>query len=448
MTLVIFPRGASSGQAVSGPLTVCGSLIEMRLPNWIRETSAGLDRQVVLLSTTSLVIMLGSSIITPGLPLYAREFGVSYAGAGFLVSSFAFGRLAFDYPGGVLADRLSPRLLTTAGALITALAALLCALASSFAWLVVYRVIEGIGSAFYVITIMALFARTVRPEQMGKAMGFYQSMILLGVAFGPTIGGVVAETWGLRAPFYVMSAFGLLVAALTWALVTSELRPPHGHSATRPPITQVARHVTSRSFLYVLVLTFFVFSIRAGTRSNLIPLFGGEQGGLGESAIGLILSASAFTNFAVLWHAGALLDRKGRQRVALPSLAATAVLCFGYAWSPSFLNLLAMSTGLGIALGYLAPAPAAMVADLTSREMLGAVIGVYRMAGDLGLLLGPVALGALAERLGFEAAFAISGVCALATLALGFGIPETLGTAPRGRAKLEEVSSRPASAAD
>jgi len=420
----------------------------MRLPRWIRESSVGLDRQVVLLSTTSLVIMLGSSIITPSLPLYAREFGVSYAGAGVLVASFAMGRLAFDYVGGILADRFSPRLLTTFGALITALAAFLCALATSFPWLVAYRVLEGIGSAFYVITIMALFARTVRPDQMGKAMGFYQSMILLGVSFGPTIGGVVAELWGLRAPFYVMGGFGLLVGGLTWALVTPALQRPQDPSALRPPIARVGRHVASRSFLYVFVLTFFVFSIRAGTRTNLVPLFGGERGGLGSSAIGVILSASAFANFVVLWHAGALLDRRGRQRVALPALAATAACCLGYAWSPSFLNLFVMSMGLGISLGYLAPAPAAMMADLTSREMLGAVIGLYRMAGDLGLLIGPVALGALAERLGFEATFAIAGACAIATLALGVGIPETLGAASGERSKLEEVAERTAPAAD
>jgi MFS family permease len=395
---------------------------------WLGELTAGIDRQVTLLSTTSLVIMLGSSIISPGLPLYAREFGVSYAGAGLLVSSFAIGRLAFDYVGGALADRFSPRSLTTLGALITALSAFLCAVASSFAWLVAYRVIEGIGSAFYVITIMALFARTVSPEQMGKAMGFYQSMILLGVSFGPTIGGVVAEIWGLRAPFYVMAAFGLVVAMLTWNLVTAELRPAHEKVAPRPPLSRVARHVTTRTFLYVFVLTFYVFAVRAGTRSNLIPLFGGERGGLGASAIGLILSASAFANFAVLLHAGALLDRRGRQRVALPTLAATALTCFGFAWSPSFLNLLVMSSAMGVVLGYLAPAPAAMVADLTSREMLGAVIGVYRMAGDLGLLLGPIALGALATHFGFETAFVMAGAFALVTLALGFGVPETLAS--------------------
>jgi MFS family permease len=399
----------------------------MAVRRLLHASTMGLDRQVTLLSVTSLVIMLGSSIISPVLPLYAREFGVDYTGAGFLVSSFAAGRLAFDYAGGALADRVSPRLLTTAGALITAVSAFLCARATSFSWLVGYRVIEGVGSAFYVITIMAIFARTVAAEQMGKAMGFYQSMILLGVSFGPTIGGIVGQIWGLRAPFYVMAVFGLIVAGLTWSLVTGEVRAQHETPIARPSVSAVARHVTSRTFLYVLLLTFFVFSVRAGTRTNLIPLFGGERGGLGESAIGVVLSASAFANFVVLWHAGPLLDRRGRQRIALPTLVATALCCFGFAWSPGFANLLVVSTAFGVALGYLAPAPAAMVADLTSREMLGAVIGVYRMAGDLGLLVGPVVLGALATRFGFETAFMIAGLSALGTLALGLGIPETLG---------------------
>jgi MFS family permease len=223
-----------------------------------------------------------------------------------------------------------------------------------------------------------------------------------------------------------MAIFGVLVAALTWRLVTPEVRAPHETASARPPLAAVARHVTSRTFIYILLLTFFVFAIRAGARSNLIPLFGGERGGLRASAIGVILSASAFANFVVLWHAGSLIDRRGRQRVALPTLGVTALVCFGFAWSPGFVNLLLMSTALGVSLGYLAPAPAAMTADQTPREMLGAVIGVYRMAGDLGLLLGPVALGALATHFGFEAAFCVAGVFALGTLAFGFAVPETL----------------------
>lgn len=389
--------------------------------------TAGLDGEVVLLSLTSFVVMLGASVITPVLPLYARQFGVSYTGAGLMMSAFAAGRLVFDYAGGRMADRTSPRLLATIGALVTAVSALLSGLAESFAWLVVYRVLEGVGSALYVITIMALFARTVPPARMGKAMGFYQSQILLGVSFGPTLGGIVAEVWGMRAPFFVMAAIGLLVAAITYAAVSPALPRAANPGHARPSTGSVLRHVTTRPFLFVLTLTFLVFGLRAGIRTNLIPLFGGEFGGLGETAIGIVLSASAFTNFVVLWHAGALLDRRGRLRVALPALLVTALASAAFALSPSFPNLLVSSLVLGVAFGYLAPAPAAMAADLTPPAMMGSMIGIYRMGGDLGLLLGPVTLGLVAERFGFEVAFVASGAAALAVLALGLRLPETLG---------------------
>jgi MFS family permease len=315
----------------------------------LHAATAGLDPQVVLLSFTSLVVMLGSSVISPVLPLYAREFGVSYGGAGVLISAFAVGRLAFDYAGGRLADRVSPRLLAAAGAAITAISAFLSARATSFEWLVAFRALEGLGSALYVITIMALFARTVPAAQMGKAMGFYQSQILLGVSFGPTLGGVVAELWGMRAPFLVMSAFCVGVAVLTLLYVTPTTGLPSGERRAHPPLARMAGHVANRPFLFILVLTFYVFAVRAGIRTNLLPLFGEEMGGLGESQIGIVLSASAFSNFAVLWHAGSLLDRQGRMRVAMPSLLATAAISAAFALSPSFWNLLATSVFLGVA---------------------------------------------------------------------------------------------------
>lgn len=391
-----------------------------------RAATAGLDREVVLLSLTSLVIMLGASVMTPVLPLYAREFGVTYAGAGVMVSAFAIGRLAFDWAGGALADRTSPRLLATTGALTVALAAFLSANAPSFAWLIAFRVLEGIGSALYVITVMALFARTVPAERMGQAMGFYQSQILLGVSLGPTIGGLVAESFGLRAPFLVMSAFAVLVAALSYVLVSPARDAAGGAHGPRPPFAKMLSAIATRGHLFLLALTLFVFASRAGLRTNLIPLFGGEIGGLSASAIGLVLSVSALANFAVLWHAGALIDRRGRMAVAMPSLAATALACAAFAISPSFVNLTLSSLVLGIALGYLAPAPAAMAADLTPREMMGGMMGVYRMSGDLGLLLGPASLGWVATHGGFTAAFLFAAAAGAAVFLLGLGVPDSI----------------------
>ena len=103
----------------------------------------------------TLVIMLGSSVISPVLPLLAQEFGVSYAGAGVLVSAFAVGRIPADFIGGALVDRVSPRLVASSGAALVALSAALSALAQSFPALLWYRLIGGVGSALVTSTAMA-----------------------------------------------------------------------------------------------------------------------------------------------------------------------------------------------------------------------------------------------------------------------------------------------------
>src|SRR5262249_60316234 len=77
-------------------------------------------------------------------------------------------------------------------------------------------------------------------------------------------------------------------------------------------------------------------------------------------------------------------------------------------------------------MGYLRPAPAAIIADLTPKEASGAVIGLYRMAGDIGLLLGPVAIGWAAGRVGFASAFAAGAGCIALVAIMGLGARETL----------------------
>src|SRR5262249_60330355 len=95
-------------------------------------------------------------------------------------------------------------------------------------------------------------------------------------------------------------------------------------------------------------------------------------------------------------------------------------------------------------MGYLRPAPAAIIADLTPKEASGAVIGLYRMAGDIGLLLGPVAIGWGAGRGGFASAFSAGAGCIALGGIMGVGAREALrphGTPARLAPPGEEPSS-------
>jgi MFS family permease len=401
--------------------------------NPFRRLAAGLDPQVIIISVMTLVIMLGSSVISPVLPLLAQEFGVSYAGAGALVSAFAVGRIPFDFIGGTLVDRLSPRLIAAGGAALVTVSAVLSALAQSFSALLWYRLIGGVGSALFTITAMAFLAHTVSPRRMGQAMSFYQSMLLLGVSVGPSVGGLSASFFhSLHAPFWAMAILSCVVTVMCLRWIGEfPTTPAASHAVVSPQTstkTKLGTLLYDRTFAFVCILTFLIFAIRSGLMLNLMPLFAQTTMGLGETGIGIIQSSCSLANFCVLWHAGRLLDRVGRRRVTLPSLWATVVVVLLFPLATALPPLISVSMAFGIVIGYLGPAPAAIVADITPKESAGTVMGIYRMAGDIGLLLGPITVGWAAEHLGFGAAFATVAGCTAAVALLGLRTRETLAS--------------------
>jgi len=323
------------------------------------------------------------------------------------------------------------RLVAGGGAAIVTLSAILSVWASDFHALLWYRFLGGVGSALFVITAMALLARTVSPRRMGQAMGFYQSMLLLGVSFGPTVGGFSASLFhSLRAPFWAMTVLSLAVTIMCFRWVTEfpssaqeGQTPTAQQETTRTVLVTLLQDTT---FRFVCILTFLLFGVRSGMMQNLTPLFAQEKLGLSETGIGVIQSLSSLGNFSVLWHAGRLLDRAGRRRVTLVGLWATVVVIVGFAWVTSPLSLAVASVAFGVVAGYLGPAPAAVIADIAPKGSTGAVMGLYRMCGDIGLLLGPISVGWAAEHLGFASTFVWAASATAFVALLGIGSRETL----------------------
>jgi MFS family permease len=396
----------------------------------------------------TLVIMLGSSVISPVLPLLAQELGVSYAGAGALVSAFAVGRIPFDFIGGALVDKVSPRLVATGGAAVVTISAMLSAWAPDFHSLLWFRVLGGVGSALFIITAMAFLARTVAPQRMGQAMSFYQSMLLLGVSCGPSVGGFSASLFkSLWAPFWAMAVLSLVVTVMCFHWIgefpasPAESQPAGAHPS--PKRSVLKELFGDATFRFVCVLTFLIFAVRSGMMLNLMPLFAQEEIGLDETGIGVMQSLCSIANFCILWHAGRLLDRVGRRRVTLPCLWLMAGLMLVCPWATTIFRLVLVSIVFGVIVGYLGPAPAASIADLTPKESAGAVMGVYRMSGDIGLLLGPISVGWAAGHLGFALAFAMVAACTALVALMGLGARETL-TSHESRTKTVLAVEEPA----
>ncbi|MBA2729894.1 MAG: MFS transporter [Euzebyaceae bacterium] len=77
----------------------------------------------------------------------------------------------------------------------------------SYAALVAFRGAGGFGSALFFTALLTLVVRSVPPQRRGRAVGTLQEAFLFGIAFGPSVGGVLAEPLGLRWPFAIYAVF-------------------------------------------------------------------------------------------------------------------------------------------------------------------------------------------------------------------------------------------------
>jgi MFS family permease len=272
---------------------------------------------------------------------------------------------------------------------------------------------------------MYAFATGAAPARRGASMAYFVTALMTGQMVGPALGGAIASLTGWRPAIGVAAAIGLGVAAACgawWRSSGGRLQagstsgtaagpdapaPPPGGFATRPELAALA------------AAPFATFFGMAGLTQTLVPLIGDGELGLSASAVGLAVGLGAAVRFFGAWTAGVASDRLSRKVVLVPSLVTMAGGAAVLALPPTTL-----SWGIGIGLVALGSSgisvAAAAVADRVPHDRLGHELGVFRLLGDLGLLVGPAltgfAYGAAGPGLAGGLAAAVFAAAALATL--------------------------------
>src|SRR5215475_7668182 len=199
-----------------------------------------LPRAVAILSSVSFTVALGFGIVAPGIPAFAKQFGVSTAAAASVISAFALMRIIGALPAGRLVDRFGERKTMAVGIAVVAASSVLAGLSGSFGQLIILRRVGGLGSAMFSVSAQTLLLRTVPGDLRGRASGLYTGGFLLGGISGPAIGGLVAA-WSLRAPFFIYGTMLLVPAAIAAIMLHDSPRlPGHQRSAAERPLAGIA----------------------------------------------------------------------------------------------------------------------------------------------------------------------------------------------------------------
>ncbi len=352
---------------------------------------------VLNLSLVTFLVLLGLSMVAPILPTYAESFQVSYTLVGFVVSSFAVTRMVLDMPAGLLSRRFDKKKIMISGLVLISSSSILAGFAPTYGILVIARMIEGAGSAFYVTTATVFLAQISGEEKRGQWMSLYMGMLLLGAIFGPTFGGIIADTYDIRAPFFAYAIITGLGVFPTITLPKLANSANASSSLKRGEILSDMREVLSNpSFLLVTFAVFTTFFLRTGVRTTLVPLFAANNLGLDSGAIGLVLTVGGITTAITITPMGSISDRIGRKIPLALCLVLTAVITLVIPFSTDLLTLSIALAIYGAVIGFSGPS-AAYVTDVSPQDKLEISMGLYRMISDFGFVVGPLLLGFIAD---------------------------------------------------
>jgi MFS family permease len=149
-----------------------------------------------------------SAVLTP----LQKDLGINDGQAGRLVTAFMIGYFVTSPVFGWLGDRGSRKWLIAAGILVWSVGTILTGFAATFAMMLSFRVLVGLGEASYATISPSLISDSYAPAKRNNALTIFYVAIPVGAALGTIIGGIVAAKWGWRHAFIWAGAPGLLLA--------------------------------------------------------------------------------------------------------------------------------------------------------------------------------------------------------------------------------------------
>jgi MFS family permease len=323
-------------------------------------------------------------------PAIAAAFAVPPERVRWVIVSYVLVYAVTSLAGGALADRVGHGRVFRVGLLLSVVAFAMGALAPTFGWLLVARVVQGLGGGCVYGTSPGLVTLGVPAARRGGALGFLGAAMGLGLSAGPVIAGVLVDVFGWAAVYYFR--LPLAAALLVWAWVAIPAAP-----APRAPRLVAARDLLRRPVLFAGALSFIA---NAGMFAIwlLAPFYLVAARGMPASVAGVMFMLTPLGTTLAAPLAGRLADRAGARVPAAGGLAlqaaGLALLSRAEPTSPVLVVAVALfAAGFGLGM-FQVPNMAVVMAAFPALQQ-GAAGGFAFLARTLGVVTGVLGLAHL-----------------------------------------------------
>jgi len=406
-------------------------------------------RHVVLALTVAayMITYMDRVNIASTVPLIQKELGLSMVTMGWILSSFRWGYVLFQIPGGWLGDRIGPRralaLIVTWWSLFTSATALAWSAASMAA----FRFLFGMGEAGAFPIATRSLSRWMLPAERGFAQGVTHAGSRLGAALTPSLVVILMVRYGWRAPFYVFGTIGLVWSGV-WFWYYRDTPAEHAsvNAAERSLIeTSLGgarsarthfvpwRRILGSSTLWTLSAMYFCYAYCISVYLDWFPKYLNEHRGFNLQQMGFYASLPLLAGtggdllggwFSDRWAKGSGGLKKARRGVAVAGflIAAGAILPATFTGNPvaSVWYTCVAVFGLEITVGCSWALPLDIGGDYA-----GSVSSVMNACGNIGGAISPALLAYLVRSYGWNVPFVVASALCVAAALLFSGIDAT-----------------------
>lgn len=360
---------------------------------------------MVIIFGVTLIAVMGIASITPAFPGIISYFGISTQQVGLLIAAFTLPGVFLTPVTGVLADRFGRKLVLVPSLFIFGIAGFLCSFMRDFHSLLVLLFVEGIGASGLSSINITLIGDLYSGEKRTALMGYNASILSIGTAAYPALGGFIAA-FGWQYIFYLP----LLAIPLGIFVIFGLNNPePKDHQTLSEYFRRIWKSINQSSVWGLFIVNLLLFVILYGAYLTYFPILLSERLQATSVHIGLLMSVMSLITAIMSSQLGRL-NRLLRARTLLLVgvsfyLLSMLSLLFANAWWQAAVSVIIFGLGHGL----MVPSVQNILVGYTTIKERAAFMSFNSMVLRIGQTLGPLVVGIFYSIGGLQGAF-LTGV--------------------------------------
>jgi MFS transporter, ACDE family, multidrug resistance protein len=347
------------------------------------------DINLYVIFGITLTAIMGITTIAPALPSISRSLGVSTDQIGLLITFFTIPGIVFTPILGILADQYGRKRILIPSLFLFAFAGTACGFAISFEQLLLFRFFQGMGGAALGVLNLTLLGDLYDENRRAAAMGYNASLLSIGTAIYPVIGGALT-VFGWNYPFF-LTLLGIPVGI--FSLVCLKTNKIEGSLQLNLYFREISSALKSKLIFGLFTGIFLTFIILYGGYITFFTILLDERFDKSALMIGIILSSSSLITAITSAQLGRLTNRFSERNLII---TASVIYCFVFLLIPGVKSIWGFIPPIvlfGIAQGINIPSILNLITGYALKEYRAAFLSINWMVMRIGQALGPYLLG-------------------------------------------------------